>query len=229
MLQWRSKANHRRPNPMHVREAAACWFLHQSLTLSHTLGNTSACVSQGLADTGRQAHITPRLITEAGSKPWEKWICNSAHEVIIPILIKSVSHRIQSALVCQALADEEIRPVEGEKLKLKISTLLTTRSVHYWAEIYSNFKTVEVASGCWATWLLGWVTIMTKLPGFLSLLGKTCRLVCAWSHRCLNVRDFTDTRRFTTPENHIYITTAKLHPGLAGALAARGFSNAIDH
>lgn len=39
--------------------------------------NTSSSVSLGLAGTGRQAHVTPLLMTGAGAEPWENEVCNT--------------------------------------------------------------------------------------------------------------------------------------------------------
>lgn len=62
------------PNVMHVTEAVACQLLHYTFFFFFFLpcSNTSSRVSRGLAGTGRHAHITPSLITEAGFGPWEK-------------------------------------------------------------------------------------------------------------------------------------------------------------
>lgn len=76
--------------------------------------------------------------------------------------------------------------------------------------------------GCWAT---PGVSHHDGITSWFSLIvWPHCHLVCAWSSRCLNVRDCIDTRRFTTHENHMGFATVKPHPGLAGALSARGSS-----
>lgn len=55
-------------NLLHVQKQ---WHV-SSCTVFFSHSNTSSRVSQGQACRHRQAHITPSLITEAGTRPWEK-------------------------------------------------------------------------------------------------------------------------------------------------------------